>query len=241
MSIPINIEILLSGTVVEGTRLELKEGWNPTAVMRTVCAFANDFEKGIIRIRRYRNRRIGGFLKELELTEGRGTGIPTIIRTLKDNGSPAPLFDTDEPDRRYFVTEIKIHPDFIIDDATPNEGNKGLVENEIGGSIGGLIDKEGGSIGGSMENEGETKGVSINNAGGQIGGVIGGVIDSLTDRQKDVLKIIKENNGVTYKGIAEKLSINESAIGEHIKALKEKGAIKRDGSTRGKWIILMNV
>lgn len=40
MSIPINIEILLSGNVVEGTRLELKEGWNPTAIMRTVCAFS---------------------------------------------------------------------------------------------------------------------------------------------------------------------------------------------------------
>ena len=77
--------------------------------------------------------------------------------------------------------------------------------------------------------------------GGAIGGVTGGVTGSLTDRQKDVFKIIKENNEVTYKAIAEKLSINESAVGEHIKALKEKGAIKRDGSTRGKWIILINI
>ena len=43
MSIPIYIETVLSGTVVEGTRLELKEGWNPKTVIRTVCAFANDF------------------------------------------------------------------------------------------------------------------------------------------------------------------------------------------------------
>lgn len=33
--------------------------------------------------RRYRNRRLGDFLKELELTEGRSTGIPTIQRELK--------------------------------------------------------------------------------------------------------------------------------------------------------------
>jgi hypothetical protein len=33
----------------------------------------------------------------------------------------------------------------------------------------------------------------------------------------------------------------ESAVGDHIKALKEKGAIKRDGSTRGKWVILINI
>lgn len=29
--------------------------------------------------RRYRNRRIGEFLKELELTEGRSTGVPKIF------------------------------------------------------------------------------------------------------------------------------------------------------------------
>lgn len=44
MSLPINIEDLLSGAIVEGERIEFKEGWNPGSIMRTVCAFANDFE-----------------------------------------------------------------------------------------------------------------------------------------------------------------------------------------------------
>ncbi len=38
--------------------------------------------------RRYRNRRIGEFLKELEFTEGRSTGIPKIIDAIQANGSP---------------------------------------------------------------------------------------------------------------------------------------------------------
>ena len=71
-----------------------------------------DFERGVVKARRYRNRRIGGFLKELELTEGRGTGIPTIFKSLKSNGSPPPIFDTNEPERIYFLIEIRIHPDF---------------------------------------------------------------------------------------------------------------------------------
>jgi ATP-dependent DNA helicase RecG len=71
-----------------------------------------DFEKGVVKARRYRNRRIGEFLKELRLTEGRGTGIPTIKRELFENGSPDAKFDTDEPDRRYFIIEIPIHEDF---------------------------------------------------------------------------------------------------------------------------------
>ena len=39
-----------------------------------------------LKARRYRNRRLGDFLKELDLTEGRATGIPTIQKALRDNG-----------------------------------------------------------------------------------------------------------------------------------------------------------
>lgn len=62
---------------------------------------------------RYRNRRIGEFLKELHLTEGRNTGFQKIIRALKANGSPMPVFETDE-ERTYFLTTIPIHPDFLV-------------------------------------------------------------------------------------------------------------------------------
>ncbi|RKX17219.1 MAG: hypothetical protein DRP35_11320, partial [Candidatus Zixiibacteriota bacterium] len=44
MNIPINIEKLLSGTVVESERIEYKKGWNPKPIMQTVATFANDFE-----------------------------------------------------------------------------------------------------------------------------------------------------------------------------------------------------
>ena len=70
--------------------------------------------------RRYRNRRIGEFLKELHLTEGRNTGFQKIIRALKSNGSPMPVFETDE-ERTYFVTTIFVHPDFLASDEARNE------------------------------------------------------------------------------------------------------------------------
>ena len=65
-----------------------------------------------LRCRKYRNRRLGEFLKELELTEGRATGIPTIQRKLKDNGSSPATIETDE-NRAYFLIDIPCHPDFI--------------------------------------------------------------------------------------------------------------------------------
>ena len=46
--------------------------------------------------RDYRNSRIGDFLKEMDLTEGRSTGIPKMRFFMKRNGSPEPVFKTDE-------------------------------------------------------------------------------------------------------------------------------------------------
>lgn len=67
-----------------------------------------NLEAGHLVARRYRNRRIGKFLKELRLTEGRGTGIPTVLRAMRENGSPLPAFDTDE-DRTYFTVTLPVH------------------------------------------------------------------------------------------------------------------------------------
>ena len=58
-----------------------------------------------LKARRYRNRRLGDFLKELDLTEGRATGIPTIQKALKENGSAPATIDTDEG-RTYFLLTI---------------------------------------------------------------------------------------------------------------------------------------
>jgi ATP-dependent DNA helicase RecG len=71
-----------------------------------------DIEKYQMRTRRYRNRRIGDFLKELNLAEGRNTGIPTAIRKIKENGSPLPKLLTDK-DRTFFSVIVPIHQAFV--------------------------------------------------------------------------------------------------------------------------------
>jgi len=58
-----------------------------------------------------RNRRIGEFLKELGLAEGRGTGIPKLRRAMQDNGSPPARFDFDVT-RSYFRVTLPAHPEF---------------------------------------------------------------------------------------------------------------------------------
>ena len=44
MALPINIEDLLRKQRVESNRIEFKEGWNPTPIYHSICAFANDIE-----------------------------------------------------------------------------------------------------------------------------------------------------------------------------------------------------
>ncbi|MCI6893980.1 MAG: putative DNA binding domain-containing protein [Bacteroidales bacterium] len=68
-----------------------------------------------LRSRRYRNRRLGEFLKELDLTEGRATGIPTIQKKLLENGSPKASIETDDS-RNYFLIDIPCRKDFVQDD-----------------------------------------------------------------------------------------------------------------------------
>ncbi len=58
-----------------------------------------------------RNRRIGEFLKELGLAEGRLTGLPKVYQAMADNGSPAPHFEFDEQ-RTYFQATLPAHPEF---------------------------------------------------------------------------------------------------------------------------------
>ena len=69
---------------------------------------------------RYRNRRIGEFLKELRLVEGRNTGIPSMLRALESNGSPPPIFETDNG-RSYFRVTILVHEAFSANNNNNND------------------------------------------------------------------------------------------------------------------------
>ena len=58
-----------------------------------------------------RNRRIGEFLKELGLAEGRLSGLPKVFRAMEENGSPAPRFDFDDQ-RTFFQATLPAHPEY---------------------------------------------------------------------------------------------------------------------------------
>ena len=81
-----------------------------------------------LRARIYRNRRIGDFLKELRLIEGRNTGFPNAIKALSENGSDLLSFDMDD-NRSYLSVTIPVHSYFT--DSSGRNDKKVLYEKKI--------------------------------------------------------------------------------------------------------------
>ena len=82
-----------------------------------------DLQQRRVIARDYRNRRIGDFLKELNLTEGKATGIPVIRDEMTKNGNPAPIFYTDEESILFLVT-LPCHADWLVTKLVTKSGNK---------------------------------------------------------------------------------------------------------------------
>lgn len=86
---------------------------------------------------------IGGFLKELDLTEGRATGIPKIIRAMRENGSPEPQFETEE-ERTTFLVRLPVHSlaQGRADQATDQvQALRDSVLGELAAALGALTDQ----------------------------------------------------------------------------------------------------
>ncbi len=87
--------------------------------------------------RRYRNRRIGDFLKELRLAEGRNTGVPRMVESMGMNNSGFPVFETDSG-RSYTTVILPINRSFLQDsvqDSFKTETPKRRTREEIINSV----------------------------------------------------------------------------------------------------------
>ncbi|MCK5369517.1 MAG: putative DNA binding domain-containing protein, partial [Cyclobacteriaceae bacterium] len=92
--------------------------------------------------RDYRNRRLGDFLKELHLTEARGTGFPIIYNSMQRNGSETPVFETDKQST-YFLTVLKAHTlDAVDDQANDQVNNQALdiLNKEVHDNVKGVLE-----------------------------------------------------------------------------------------------------
>ncbi|MBC2697243.1 MAG: winged helix-turn-helix transcriptional regulator [ANME-2 cluster archaeon] len=66
-------------------------------------------------------------------------------------------------------------------------------------------------------------------------------VEKLTDKQKMILDLIKNNPSISKKEMSETIGIRPSFIDKNITTLKEKGYLKRLGPAKGgHWEIIIN-
>ena len=174
-----------------------------------------DINRGELLIsKRYRNRRLGEYLKELELTEGRSTGIPTIQNVLKTNGSPRAVVVTDE-ERTFFRITIPCHEaagNIIADIATREK-----IQNssqEIVKTIPDVL-----------------KDV--------LKDVHKDVLKELSERQIVILELICASPEATLIEMSRKLKVSDKTIQREFAAIRKLGINidRQDGRKEGKWVI----
>ena len=158
--------------------------------------------------RRYRNRRIGDFLKELHLTEGRNTGFKKILDALEANGSPKPEFETDEA-RSYFITRMYIHPQFLASDL------KEKVQFQPHSTPNDPIQPQNEAYSSSYFKYPE----------------------QLSLREK-LLWLIRENPTISKKEMAEHTDVSMYMIKKELSLMNEEHVAKFEGYSRnGKWVV----
>ena len=195
-----------------------------------------DIAKGdMLKSRRYRNRRLGDFLKELDLTEGRSTGVPTIQTKLAENGSPRAIFETTD-DRLTFLVTIPIHEG--CSDSSETKSESSGTKSESSGTkpkSSGTQPKSSGTQPESSGTQPESSGTQPESSGTQL--------KSSETRQKTsdkIIEMIKKDPQITAPQIAMELGISTRGVEKNLRQLRETGTLKRVGSPTfgGYWEIV---
>jgi len=182
--------------------------------------------------KRYRNRRLGEYLKELDLTEGRSTGIPTIQNVLENNGSQRATVVTDD-ERTFFRITIPCHE------------AAGNIIADIAHKDGSLKASKRGSLKSALQSRLESRlqsGLESALQSGPKSALQSGPKSALQSGPKSALKILEQihiNPQYTLTELAKQTGYSRSWVAETMKRLQEQGIIKRVGSDKtGHWEII---
>lgn len=163
-----------------------------------------------LKTRKYRNRRLGDFLKELNLSEGHATGIPTIQKHLSLNGSKAATIGTDD-ERSFFLMTIPCREDFTGDVPREKSNISFELDNELTQILGQTI---------VQVNDAANQCIIVNKT--QLGQLLGqmfvqvwkrtrdkGMIPRLVIATIDLLCLLKDSE-LTANAIAQSLNITNT-------------------------------
>lgn len=185
----------------------------------------------------YRNRRIGEFLKELELVEGRNTGVPVIVNAMRNNHSPDPVFSSPE-NRDWLSVILPIHSAFGVMSAetaqktafktalTSGEGQKGEKPSN-GPKMRIYTDSE------ELELIKGALKTALKTALMQRPGKI-------LVRMAGIVQMILRDKKATVVSLSQRLGVSLRTLGVDMALLKKIHAIDRVGPDNGgEWVVLL--
>ena len=168
-----------------------------------------------------RNRELMRVFRDVEMVEALGSGMNRIMRTYgRDN------FEFGDNYIRMIVPYNWI----------PEEGEQGNKDNTESGEK--SREKSGEETGGDgnkeMVNVTEKVNEKVNDGTVNVGSNVGSLSEvQLTDRQKKICHILKENPNASAKTMSEVLSVVQRTIERDLAVLQLKGVIKHHGNTSG--------
>jgi predicted HTH transcriptional regulator len=158
----------------------------------------------------------------INVGERAGTGLCDLFNIWNECGfTPPVLKESIDPDRITLTLQIETSGNH---GAPADEKRAGNAEGNEG-NAGGNVSNDEGNAG---ENEGNIEGNESN-------------AESLSDKEKQVLAAIMTNATVSAAKISGQIGVSKSTVERVIHSLKSKEYIKREGATRGKWIILKGI
>ena len=170
-----------------------------------------------VKSRRYRNRRIGEFLKELHLTEGRNTGFKKILDALRQNGSPLPEFETNEA-HDYFIARLFVRGGFYdYQDGNASSTTKETTKETPSASHGTIKETSKETVSPPQNTSKETSKDTI---------------------KETLLSAIRHNPHIKVEELADLVGLTVYGVRYHIARFRKKGILSREGGTKsGRWII----
>ena len=167
-----------------------------------------------------RNSKIFNMFALINVGERSGMGLCDLYSIWEQNGFEVPqIEETLNPDRVSITLKL--------------EGNNSSSVGNDGNHVGNNVGNDGNRVGNSGKNVGndDEDVLEIEDMNAFLEGF-------LTKTEFIIFEIIKENPKISAAKIAKDINISKRSVERSISVLKEKGYIAREGSTRGKWVII---
>ncbi len=160
-----------------------------------------------------RNTHIFNMFSLINVGERSGTGLCDVYHVFKENDFQSPtLFESVNPDRVTLILnlEFRHNPEVVDGNSGVNDGNPDGNDGNNGGNNGGN----------PSDNDDNRKDIG------------------LTHFETYVYNLIGQDPKLSTSKLSLQTGKSQSTVERAIRTLKEKGKIRREGSTHGRWIIL---